>query len=210
MKEALYPLVCPACSCGCHTPSSRCQHCLANAPCCSSCHVQIWQAGAAFHAADVQAESSVAVIGCGGIGLNAIQGARIRGAETIIGVDVVERKLEEARLVGATHVVNAAGVDVVQRVLELTGGVGVDYSFEAIGRPECIEQAYAMTGKAGKCVVVGIAPFEAKGSIDVNQLVYSEKTLTGSLYGTARPRKRNRERSVTAAALTPGDTVSCM
>ncbi len=145
-------------------------------------------AGAVFHAADVQPGSSVAVVGCGGIGLNVVQGARIRGAKTIIGVDVIDRKLEEARRMGATHVVNASGGDGVEQVMDLTDGAGVDFSFEAIGRTENIEQAYAMAGKAGKCIVVGIAPAGAQASFDVNQLVYSEKELIGSLYGSAQPR----------------------
>lgn len=144
--------------------------------------------GAVMHATRVMPGSSVAVIGCGGIGLNIVQTARLAGATTIIAVDRVPAKLAYAKTMGATHVVDACENDPVAAVKDLTGGRGVDHAFEAIGLAEPIEQAYDMTKKGGICVVVGIAPPEARARINVNQLVYAEKTLKGSIYGSTRPR----------------------
>ena len=89
--------------------------------------------GAAINTAQVQQGSSVAVFGCGGVGLNCIQGAAIAGAEPIIAVDVRDNKLEMAKRFGATHTVNASQEDAVARIQELSGGPGVHYAFEAIG-----------------------------------------------------------------------------
>ena len=144
--------------------------------------------GAVMNAARVPPGSSVAVVGCGGIGLNIVQSARLAGATKIIAIDRVNAKLDYARTMGATHFVNSAEVDPVAAVKDLTGGLGVDNAFEAIGLAEPIEQAYDMTKKGGSCVVVGIAPPEVRARINVNQLVYAEKTLKGSIYGSTRPR----------------------
>lgn len=144
--------------------------------------------GAVFNAGDVSAGDTVAVFGCGGIGLNIVQSARIAGAVKIIAVDTMPKKLEFARRFGATDVVDAKQGDPVEAVRELTGGLGVDFAFEAVGLPQPIEQAYDSTRKGGTCVVVGIAPPSARAAINVNQLVYAEKTLKGSIYGSTRPR----------------------
>ncbi len=144
--------------------------------------------GAVRNAAAVGTGDSVAVIGCGGIGLNAVQGARIAGARQIIAVDVVAERLVDAERMGATDVVDASTCDPVKVVRALTAGVGVDYAFEAIGIPATIEQALAVTRKSGTCVVIGITPAESRISVDANEMVYAEKTLVGSLYGSARPR----------------------
>jgi Zn-dependent alcohol dehydrogenase len=132
--------------------------------------------------------SSVAVFGCGGIGLNAVQGARIVGALTIIAVDIAPQKLAYAQHMGATHLVNAAHDDPVAAIKELTGGRGVEYAFEAIGLPKTIEQAYAATRKMGTCVVIGVTRADTPVQINANELVYAEKTLMGSLYGSSRPK----------------------
>lgn len=144
--------------------------------------------GAVMNAAAVEPGSSVAVFGAGGIGLNVVQSARLAGATTIIAVDRVPLKLDYALRLGATHTVNAAESDPVAAVKDLTGGLGAEYSFEAVGLPEPIEQAYDATRKGGTCVVVGIAPPAARARINVNALVYAEKTLKGSIYGSTRPR----------------------
>lgn len=144
--------------------------------------------GAVMHATRVMPGSRVAVVGCGGIGLNIVQTARLAGATTIVAVDRVPAKLDYARRMGATHLVDACENDPVAAVLDLTGGLGVDHAFEAIGLAEPIEQAYDMTRKGGVCVVVGIAPPAARARINVNALVYAEKTLKGSIYGSTRPR----------------------
>lgn len=142
--------------------------------------------GAAINTARVQAGSSVAVIGCGGVGLNVIQGAALCGAAKIIAIDVVDLKLELAQQFGATHAVNAAKEDAVGTVRNISPG-GVDYAFEVIGRPETMRQAYDAVRRGGMAVVVGLAPVGAELSIPAASLL-SEKILTGSSYGGCRPR----------------------
>ncbi|MEQ1841254.1 MAG: zinc-binding dehydrogenase, partial [Verrucomicrobiales bacterium] len=124
--------------------------------------------GAVVHAAAVIPGSTVAVFGCGGIGLNIVQSARLAGALRIIAVDPVAAKLEYARSFGATDCVLSTDGDPVAAIRELTGGLGVDYAFEAVGLPEPVEQAYDATRKGGTCVVVGIAPQSARARININ------------------------------------------
>ncbi len=143
--------------------------------------------GAALYAAGVTAGSSVAVVGCGGVGLNVIQGARLQNAGMIIAVDTDEGKLGFSRHFGATHIVNAADRDPVAAVKELTDGRGADFTFEAFGSAETIEVAYRAARKGGTIVVVGLAPLGDKAGIDAVELVRQEKTLKGSYYGTTRP-----------------------
>src|SRR6478672_6976441 len=112
--------------------------------------------GAALYAADVQPGSSAAVFGCGGVGDSVISGARLAGATTIIAVDIDPRKLEWAREFGATHTVNAREVEPVAKIKELTGGNGVNFSFEAVGRAETIKQALFCRDLAGTCVLIGV------------------------------------------------------
>ena len=133
--------------------------------------------------------STVMVVGCGGIGMNAVQGAHLAGARMVIAVDVVDFKLEKAKEFGATHTINAKNQDVVQIVKDLTWGLGVDYAFEAIATPATIGQAYACTGKNGTVVVIGLTPATAE-SIPVPplDLVLFQKTLMGTLYGDSQPR----------------------
>ena len=113
--------------------------------------------GAALYAADVQPGSSVAVFGCGGVGDAAIAGARLAGATTIIAVDLDPRKLEWAKEFGATHTVNPRESDPVEQIKALTGGFGVNYSFEAVGIPETWEQALWCRDLAGTCIIIGVA-----------------------------------------------------
>jgi S-(hydroxymethyl)glutathione dehydrogenase / alcohol dehydrogenase len=113
--------------------------------------------GAVFNTAKVEPGSTVAIIGCGGIGLNAVQGARLAGAGTIIAVDMLDTKLDLARDFGATHTVNASDGDPVQAVKELSGG-GVHYSFEAIGLKVAAEQAFNMLRSGGTATVIGMIP----------------------------------------------------
>lgn len=143
--------------------------------------------GAVVNTAQVSPGDTVAVFGCGGIGLNIVQSARIAGARRIIAVDRVAKKLEFARKFGATTAIDSTVDDPVEAIMDLTGS-GVDFAFEAVGLPEPIEQAYDVTKKGGTCVVVGIAPREARAKINVNALVYAEKTLKGTIYGSMRPR----------------------
>src|SRR5579885_1796195 len=114
--------------------------------------------GAVIHRAKIEVGSTVMVIGCGGIGMNAVQGAAIAGARMIIAVDVNDFKLEKAKEFGATHTINSTREDVVQVSKDLTWGVGVDYAFEAIAAPATIGQAYACIGKNGTVCVIGLTP----------------------------------------------------
>ncbi len=143
--------------------------------------------GAVVNCARVKPGASVVVFGAGGVGLNAVQGAAIAGAEKIIAVDLVPKKLEYAREFGATHVVNASDGDPVAAVRALTSGRGVDYAFEVIGLPKTMRQAYDCLAKRGVCVVVGVAPMTMEVSVPVMSLVYEERVLTGSVYGSSRP-----------------------
>ena len=118
--------------------------------------------GAALYSAQVEPGSSVAVFGCGGVGDSVIMGARLAGATTIIGVDVDPKKLEWAKDFGATHTVNASEGDPVAKIKELTGGNGVNYSFEAVGRPETTLQAIFCRDLAGTCVIIGVAGPESQ------------------------------------------------
>ncbi len=139
--------------------------------------------GAVFRTARVEPGSTVAVIGAGGIGLSAIQGARIAGASKIIAVDVVDHKLDVARQLGATHVVNGAKDDAVAAVKELTGG-GVDYSFEAIGLKQTAEQAWGMLAPRGTATIIGMVPFGTKIEIPGHEVFMQEKILRGSMMGS--------------------------
>jgi S-(hydroxymethyl)glutathione dehydrogenase / alcohol dehydrogenase len=138
--------------------------------------------GAVFRTAAVEPGSRVAVIGAGGIGLAAIQAARIAGAGQVIVVDVSDQKLEVARQLGGTDVVNASQVDPVEAVKELSDG-GVDYSFEAIGLKATAEQAFAMLDVGGTATVIGMVPSSTKIELRGMDLL-AEKKLQGSLMGS--------------------------
>jgi S-(hydroxymethyl)glutathione dehydrogenase/alcohol dehydrogenase len=140
--------------------------------------------GAVVNTARVEPGSRVAVIGCGGIGLSAINGAAIAGAAQIVAIDVHEEKLDLARTFGATHAINAAHHDPVGSVHELTGG-GADYTFEAVGLKETIEQSFSMLRAGGDATVIGMVPEGQRVEIDASELLY-EKTLQGSNMGSNR------------------------
>jgi S-(hydroxymethyl)glutathione dehydrogenase / alcohol dehydrogenase len=143
--------------------------------------------GAVINAAKVEPGSTVAVIGCGGVGLNVIQGAALVNAGRIIAVDLLDNKLEYARQFGATDTVNAGSGDAVEQVRKLTGG-GVDYAFEVIGNGKTVEQAIQMTRTAGTACIVGMAPQGTLSSFDPLMFVNKETKLIGTWYGSARPR----------------------
>jgi len=141
--------------------------------------------GAVINTARVQPGQSVAVFGAGGVGLNVIQGAVLAGANPIIAIDLNERKLGFAKQFGATHTVNAGSTDPVTAVLDLTGMRGADYAFEVIGRLEVVTQAFMAVRRGGKAVVVGVPPATAMVSVPGMLLPLAEKSLVGSLYGSA-------------------------
>ena len=141
--------------------------------------------GAATRTAGVRAGESVAVIGCGGVGLAAINGARVAGAGQIIGIDRLPVKLEMARAFGATDVVDASQGNVVEQVMALTGGRGVDHALEAIGRKETIEDSFTMLTKGGTATVVGVARPDVK--IELPPIAFMrEKRIQGSMMGGVR------------------------
>ena len=142
--------------------------------------------GSVINTAKVQAGSSVVVIGCGGIGLNVIQGAALAGARRIIAVDVLENKLAYARTFGATDIIDATSGDTVRRIRDLTDG-GADYAFEAIGNSRTILQAYECTCLGGVTTIVGMAPEDDEVTINALSLPRTEKVIMGSWYGSARP-----------------------
>ena len=117
--------------------------------------------GAALRTSGLQAGQTVAVFGCGGVGLSIVQGARIGGARQIIGVDMFDGKLEMARRVGATHVVNSAHDDPVKAIRALTRGAGVDHSFEAVGNAKLVRQAIESLAIRGTATIVGVMPPDA-------------------------------------------------
>jgi NDMA-dependent alcohol dehydrogenase len=144
--------------------------------------------GAVINTARVEPGASVVVIGCGGVGLNAIQGSALAGAEKIIAVDLLDNKLAYASQFGATHLVNGRQVDAIEAVKEATGGGGADYVFEVIGNPKVMAQAYQMTRRGGTLVIVGVAPAGAEVSFPASSIMLDEKTIRGSLYGSCRPK----------------------
>ncbi len=142
--------------------------------------------GAAINTARVEPGSSVAVFGCGGIGLSIIQGARLAGAGKIIAVDLADNKLEMAVKFGATHTINGGSEDAVETIQALTDG-GADYAFEAVGVPALMEQAYAAIRRKGTAVIVGVGRLTE--TMELNALLVSlhGKILMGSMYGDANP-----------------------
>jgi Zn-dependent alcohol dehydrogenase len=143
--------------------------------------------GAVFNTARVRPGDTVAVVGCGGVGLNCVQGAAIANAGAIIAVDTEPRKLELARSLGATHAVNPSNTPVTEVVRGLLGGDGVDHSFEAIGNPATIELAIRLVGRGGQAILIGMAPPEARVPFDALNVTFQEIDIRGCWYGSVRP-----------------------
>ncbi len=139
--------------------------------------------GAAINAAKVRPGSSVAVFGCGGVGVSVIQGARIAGAAEIVAVDLVESRREDAKRFGATHAVSPD--DLGAAAAEITAGEGFDYAFEAIGLPTTIRAAYDAVRRGGTACIVGVGRAEQKIEFNAFELFFMEKTLLGTIYGSA-------------------------
>ena len=145
--------------------------------------------GAAINTARVSPGATAIVFGAGGVGLNAIQGCAIAGAAMIVAVDRVDSKLELAKLFGATHTVNSSHDEHLVRTLKKLTGGGADYAFECVGLGSVVAQAYGALRKGGTAVVVGVAPLQDMSLVRTISLTFEEKTLTGSHYGSARPRE---------------------
>jgi S-(hydroxymethyl)glutathione dehydrogenase/alcohol dehydrogenase len=141
--------------------------------------------GAALNTVSIPAGASVVIIGCGGVGLSALQGARITGAGKIIAVDAQAWKFDLATKLGATDCVDATDGDPVAAVQALTGG-GADFVFECIGLVPTVQQAVAMTGRGGTTVLVGVVPVTQTVAISAADLTLQEKKITGSYMGSNR------------------------
>jgi S-(hydroxymethyl)glutathione dehydrogenase/alcohol dehydrogenase len=143
--------------------------------------------GAVWHTARVEPGSTVAVIGCGGVGLSVIQGARLAGASTIVAVDPLRTKLDAARRMGATDVVDSSQEDAVAGVQARTGGRGVDYAFEVVGRASTIRTAFDAARRGGTAVLVGAGSTADEVTFSAFELFVGAKTLIGCVYGSTDP-----------------------
>ena len=143
--------------------------------------------GAAVNTGGVKRGDSVAVIGCGGVGMAAIAGAVVAGATTVIAVDLDPRKLEKAQELGATHTVNPSDGDVVEAVRELTGGFGADVVVDAVGRPETYEQAFYARDLAGTVVLVGVPTPDMEITLPLLEVFGRGGALKSSWYGDCLP-----------------------
>jgi S-(hydroxymethyl)glutathione dehydrogenase/alcohol dehydrogenase len=142
--------------------------------------------GAALNTAEVAPGSSVAVIGCGGVGQSVIQGARISGAAVIIAVDPVAGRRESGLAAGATHAIDPAAGHPVQEVQALTDGRGADYTFEVVGRPELMVQAFEMARKQGTVTFVGMPAMGDTFTLPAIPAVFTGKRFAGSVVGGAQ------------------------
>jgi Zn-dependent alcohol dehydrogenase len=155
--------------------------------CLVSCGVMTG-AGSVINRAQVKPGSTVAVFGCGGIGLNAIQAAALVGAAKIVAVDVFDQKLEWAKEFGATHTLNSTQVDdPVAAVKQICGRDGADYAIEAVGIQQTMEQAFHSVHRGGTAVMIGVPPAGMRLSIDPT-LLLQERILTGTSFGSTRQR----------------------
>ena len=143
-------------------------------------------AGAALNTAKVAPGSSVIVYGAGGVGVAAIQGARIAGAAEIVAVDLNDAKLDDAKRFGATHAVTPDDVEGIKA--EVTGGDGFDYALECIGNPNTIRATYDATRRGGTAVIVGVGRMDQMIQFSAFEFFFADKTLRGSMYGSSNVR----------------------
>lgn len=142
--------------------------------------------GAALRHAAIRDGDDVAVIGCGGVGLNTVQGARLARAGRIIAIDRDPGRLELARDFGATHSIVAAG-DIVEPVRRLTGGRGVDHAFELVGRSELIEAGVAMLARGGQLTLVGATGRDDSITLRPRPFMSQQQRVCGCIYGDVAP-----------------------
>lgn len=141
--------------------------------------------GAATNTAKIEPGSTVVVIGTGGVGLNAVQGARLAGASMIVAVDLADEKLEAARTFGATHVVNSSTGDLVEAIKTATGGAMADYVLVTVGAKQPIEQAPLLLGANGTVVIVGMPATGVTATIDPVTMAALNQSILGSKMGTS-------------------------
>lgn len=142
--------------------------------------------GAVVNTARLRPGSTAAVVGLGGVGLNALLGARMAGARTVIGIDMLDDKLDLARQIGADETFNAGDPDVVAKLREATGG-GVDYAFEMVGSVKAMELAYRITRRGGETVSAGLSHPDHTFAIQHVNLVAEERTIRGCYLGSCVP-----------------------
>ncbi len=140
--------------------------------------------GAVVNTAKLKAMSSAVIIGLGGVGLNAVQGAAFSGAHPIIAVDVLDSKLEAGKKFGATHTINAKQADPIKAVQGLTEGRGADYVFVTVGNVAAMRQGFLMSAPRGTTVIVGLPPGNADVSVPAFSFIRREQILTGSIMGS--------------------------
>ena len=143
--------------------------------------------GAALYTAGVRPGSTAAVFGCGGVGTSVIQGAKLAHARQIIAVDLDPRKLEWAKTFGATHTVNPRDGDAVHQIRDLTGGLGADYTFEAVGLPQTLQQALAARDLAGVCTLIGVPNTGTQVELPMDKIFGRGGSLRVSWYGDCLP-----------------------
>ena len=143
--------------------------------------------GAALYTAGVRSGSTVAVFGAGGVGTSVMQGARLAHARTIIAVDLDSRKLGWAKTLGATHTINPSDGDPVEQIRTLTGGLGVDYSFEAVGLPQTLQQALACRDLAGVTTLIGVPNSGTSVVLPMDEIFSRGGSLRVSWYGDCLP-----------------------
>ena len=144
--------------------------------------------GAAINTARVQVGDSVAVVGCGGVGLNCVQGAALAGALPLVAIDVTGDKLAQARAFGATETLNASSEDVAERSLALTDGRGFDVVMTAVGSARAIEEALPLLARDGTLVAVGMPPDDERVSLNATGLSHHGRRILGCKMGEARLR----------------------
>jgi S-(hydroxymethyl)glutathione dehydrogenase/alcohol dehydrogenase len=142
--------------------------------------------GAAINTAQIKPGSSVIIFGAGGVGIAAIQGARIAGASEIVAVDKVDSKLELALKFGATHAIKPEAVESTKT--SVTGGEGFDYAIECVGHPALIRQSFDVTRRGGTAVIVGVGRMTEEVKFNAFEMFYHEKNLKGSMFGSANVR----------------------
>ena len=142
--------------------------------------------GAVVNTAGVPRGSSVAIVGLGGVGLAALLAAHMLDAKVLVAIDLSEEKLTVARILGASHTLNASDADCAQKVRELTGG-GVQFAFEAAGSVKALELAYRMTRRGGTTVSMGLSAADQRVSLSHLSLVSEERTVKGSFMGSSVP-----------------------
>lgn len=146
--------------------------------------------GAVANAAKVMPGNTVAVFGgAGGVGLNVVQSAALAGAASVIAVDRHASKLAAALHFGATHTVDVSRLDAPQTIRELTNGRGVDFAFDVVGAPVATRQAYDSLTRMGTLIAIGLSPESLDASIPMKSLVYEERKIIGSLYGSGSARE---------------------